>query len=693
MSDIDPAWLRQAFEQSAAKMAELSVYSDHATRDSLNLLLVSVADDLEARAVAVAAAKRRGWKSAAVELHTAAGHVGAYADAMRHFDPDASPAAPALPADDAPRCASFRRATPDDEALCTRTRGHDGDHATESIDNGPRTWPRKHSGAVCGDVLTGTGLPEPLNCELPLGHHGDDHWSDGVTWPRGTNPRAWARDTARPDVDYPGKPGPEAEASTHTFTPDESSTAPAMTLVEHPTTEPADTVAGTDDGGVLYPGMCGDWQTDDDGYRDPDHSDQCMLPEGHTGKHIGHTGARWGRSTPGVADIPAPRAAAPAETMTAQLAQEVGTAVATLERPTGDECACPTDQRVYCHASPCRGGSGLPPAGMLALGSLFAPVVQTIGIGPGPALGIVSAAPAAAKAPLTAPGEPRERLSVSAINAMEDCGLKYRFTYRDQLPQTPAWWNVGGTALHKTIEEIERDAAGALDIENGGGLAAVDFWASGNLLDQQKAAEGMFTRLFEQETDRQETASGVAKRSWRAADKSREDGAWWLSNGGDMARAYVAQRQAWLEDWQLVRTLGGPTAQELEFTHVFGDVALKGFIDDLWQNRSDPRRVMVRDTKAGKRPPESDFQLEVYGEVVRSLPTPLAFEQDLIIHGTYYLARKGEHTAPVELGGNREMVTYRAQMVARADQAGIFMPRPSSFCNSCPFKSKCPAVK
>lgn len=737
MTDIDPAWLAQTFEAGVAQLSTDSDvrFSDHAFRDTLNLLLVAVADNLQDRSAAVESAKKRGWKSTAAELQLAAHHVGAYADAMRHFDPDADPVIVVGDDDTAPRCASFRKLDGNDAALCDQARGHEGDHGTVDPGDGPMHWPRTHSGEVCGDVVTAG--PLVLNCELPLGHDGDEHWSAhggaGSVWPRGVNPRGITGPAPRPDVGYPGKPVPCAQCDTDTHVcqgcglPTAHDGAHAC---EHPDgshyVAPVETIAGTDDGGTpnpLYPNACGDWQTDDDGFRGSD-SDTCMLPSAHTGIHIGRTGQRWARTEP--VEIPAQRTETAdipgVGTVTATISGEVsglaiiggmlangepyaevtatmnsGTALATLEHSVGTIVEVGGMSFVKHSNSPFPDHQ---PGGLaIVTGVGFdLPAVAAEAAGIGHALGIMTSAPGGPRATppvgLIPPGAPRARQSVSSITTMEDCGLKYRFTYRDQLPQTPAWWNVGGTAFHETVRVIERMADGDASLPMHAAAEDAQFWQVGDLLEQQQTAGKLFANRLDVEIAKLETESGVASQSWRAADKGKENGEWWRAAGDDMARLYVSQRLSWVRDWRLVKTLTGGTAQEIEFNHRFGSVELKGFIDDLWVNRTDPTRVAVRDLKAGKRPPESDFQLEVYGEVVKALPTELAFTAEpLRVEGTYYLARKGVDTSPVQLGGNAEIITYRAEQVQRADDAGIFMPRPSSFCGSCPFKSKCPAVK
>src|SRR5678815_3701971 len=51
---------------------------------------------------------------------------------------------------------------------------------------------------------------------------------------------------------------------------------------------------------------------------------------------------------------------------------------------------------------------------------------------------------------------PPDHVSPSQVSAGEACGLQLRLYRRDGVPEWPAWWNVGGTAVHACIELIER---------------------------------------------------------------------------------------------------------------------------------------------------------------------------------------------------------------------------------------------
>jgi len=49
-----------------------------------------------------------------------------------------------------------------------------------------------------------------------------------------------------------------------------------------------------------------------------------------------------------------------------------------------------------------------------------------------------------------------EHVSYSSLSAFMECGKKWQLRYRVGLPDRPAWWNIGGHAVHSATEQIDR---------------------------------------------------------------------------------------------------------------------------------------------------------------------------------------------------------------------------------------------
>lgn len=286
----------------------------------------------------------------------------------------------------------------------------------------------------------------------------------------------------------------------------------------------------------------------------------------------------------------------------------------------------------------------------------------------------------------TVPGLPRDRQSVSSIETMGDCGLKYRFQYRDKLPEVPAWWNVGGTAFHSYAEWVEKLLFGAPH-----GTAV-------NMLDSLAASvSGKFEQLFSDEQEKMTDESGVSPEQWRTAAKGKEGRDWWIDNGTTMAANYLVNRVGWGRAHTLAMLPDGSPAVEVGFAHNFGGVTLKGFIDQVWLRDTRTlgmyaQPVLVpRDLKAGARKPGSTFQLGVYDHAAREI---LGVPSGVKTESAYYMARKSEDLEVGDAGKAWPLasIAYRAQTTAAADAADNFIARPSEFCGSCAFRTACPIM-
>jgi hypothetical protein len=694
----------------------------HGTAGRYLDVLHIVANAHTERAAKLRAQRTRGWKSASDELDTVAAHINAFSDALvGHVElygadgnrlPAESPTfngtdletppgkvTPAPLPGNTGRCASFRRATPGDPMVCTLERGHDGSHAAPGDDPAAdwASWPRQHSGAVCGDVVI---LPDgtALNCALPLGHDGDEHYDGRFRlWPRGVGTSRYVRTCQQCNTDTHACPGC-GEPLGHFVQCCEgcaASAADAAPVAICANSGAADTVV-TDGAHVISatigpdaaePGTvppCGD--------REPTmHVDatSCMLPTGHTGKHIGHTGARWERGGPTLAEqtsaaaaaltIPAPRESAetepamtPAAVLVAETKEQVTAAVSSL---TGDEPI----------------GTPFPP-----LANPFSPVVQTVGIGPGPAMGglsnpfAVPAPPPEPKAlllpPHLVPGTPKPHQSVSSIQMMSECALRYRLHYRDGITGgVVGWWNVGGTAFHQTVEHIERAHA-----ESGGSL----YSTTAPVFEVESDAGAIWREMFLTQIERTHSDTDKHPTTWRAAKGGKENRAWWEASGEDMVRRYVHHRIDFLKHWRLLTTPAGALAQEVEFFTPIepGAVPLKGFIDSAWIS-TDGTTIRVEDYKSGSSAGDV-FQLKTYGAVLRAMGADGGEGDRRRIVGAFYEARNGKPTPDLELTAADDVeVSYRANTAAMMDAAGIFPANPSpGTCSTCSVSHACPVM-
>ena len=725
-----------------------------------------VAGHFADRAERLRSLRKKGWQTANRELDGVADHIRAYADQLETFaannpsgvslvgddetrweDPrdttggKTDKAKPQLPGNTG-RCASFRRATPDDAMICARERGHADYHIGYAADGSEEAWDRVPSGAVCGDVVIlfdGTAL----NCARPLGHDGDEHHDGRYRfWPRGVGTSRQTDICERCNTDthtcpgcgepighYAGDCGHDCtgDPALRPMTPTELDDAAA---IEHPAAEP---VAPAD----IFPGQCTDMN---DGER-------CMLPGGHTGRHKGTAGTAWvqvvsiGDDPRGIVTVTEPAAtlgdiaeqqratmvipeqraesdpvpavvymnsaavadtvlaSTPAAVLVAEMKEEVSATVAEM---TGDEPAPRVLQNVEIREisivsnplpqlafTPENGYSVTP-----VLGNPFAKPVTAEFTLPASADGGISAVlgnpfqapappPAAFLPPHMVPGAPKAHQSHSSITTMEKCGLQYRLKYRDGIgDDTPAWWNVAGTAFHTVVQAIEAAHADGTPM-----------WApDAELMPQEREAAATWKAMFATLVERTERETGKARSTWKAAKGGKEGEAFWREYGGDLARMYVGHRRKFLaepEGWRLLSKPGGEGwAHEVEFNATVDGVLLRGFIDAAWIS-ADGMTILIEDFKSGSS--EGDpFQPKLYGAALRAL----GFIDGRRVVTRFYEARKGAHSATVELtSADNAEVSYRANTAQQMDRAGIFPPNPSGYnCSTCPVKSRCPIM-
>lgn len=275
------------------------------------------------------------------------------------------------------------------------------------------------------------------------------------------------------------------------------------------------------------------------------------------------------------------------------------------------------------------------------------------------------------------PGGLPRYLSVSQIETYGGCGYKYKLQKIDGIQEVPAWYNIGGTAFHATAEWFERQVFDGVSIGTGD-------------------ACNYFTQVFHAGIGvMQAKVPDVPESEWRAANKGTENKAWWLETGPKMVTAYVIAHQPG-KDGQILDVVSpgiphGAPALELEFSLDVQGIEVKGYIDQArlygWTAFS-PLRVRIEDLKAGRKP-TTTFQLGVYAHAMQRVH---GIEAPII--GSYWVARKGERTADLDILKlwPWEAIVYRTHAVERARRAGIFMPVESSFCGSCSVRRECPTV-
>jgi hypothetical protein len=281
----------------------------------------------------------------------------------------------------------------------------------------------------------------------------------------------------------------------------------------------------------------------------------------------------------------------------------------------------------------------------------------------------------------------REHFSHSAVSTYESCSLQLLLSDASREgvlpPRRPAWSLVGGGAFHKAIERVERDY-----------LLGIVWPLSG--------VETLWTEAFEAAiVEQRDSALLWPVETWYAANGGKEGYDWWRVEGGDMIRRYIDHHDA--RRREAFPTLHVSEASvdkgamsvvpviELPFTMDVEGVQSQGFIDFAVRGASqhDWEELTVIDWKSGRQEPSEHIQMAEYAWALQRLHGPARGP----IWGSYWMARKGEYTPPVNLLEDYPWaeVAYRFRSAARGYAAGVFTPHVTNLCVACGSRASCPA--
>jgi putative RecB family exonuclease len=252
--------------------------------------------------------------------------------------------------------------------------------------------------------------------------------------------------------------------------------------------------------------------------------------------------------------------------------------------------------------------------------------------------------------------------SYSQKSEFLDCGWKYKLHRIDQVPELPAVWFPGGSAVHATLEVCEREQLTE--------PAARDYFAN-----------DFAHRLYELdqiEPDRSKwMVAGRASKAWPL----KETVAWWEVNGLQMVSDYLRWREGLRQGGWKTASVEGVPAIEMETTGMIGTVEVKAFVDVVLE---DPSGVLVPvDYKTGTREPGPE-QLGLYSVLLERL-----FKRP-VTWGTYYMARKGTTTQLFDLSRfTEENLARQFETLDRAIEAEIFIPHVTPMCATCSVNRYC----
>lgn len=255
---------------------------------------------------------------------------------------------------------------------------------------------------------------------------------------------------------------------------------------------------------------------------------------------------------------------------------------------------------------------------------------------------------------------PTPHASYSSISSWSQCGLKYKLTRIDGYLEQPAWWSVGGSAVHK----------------------ATEWWDIG--AHQELSTEDLFVAAFSDEVKAQESRTLTKADTWRSS--RNQDQAWWLANGPGMVQSYIDWREQ--TGWQILDLPDHDlVGVELPVNVDIGDMPVKGYIDRVFV--TDAGEVVILDIKTGARKPDSALQLGFYRAAMQ---LQYGVTADI---GGFFLNRKKPGEQLIIEGLAQYTTMYVARFVdgfKKARDNGIYLPNVTSFCKACGVAAHCWAV-
>ena len=251
-------------------------------------------------------------------------------------------------------------------------------------------------------------------------------------------------------------------------------------------------------------------------------------------------------------------------------------------------------------------------------------------------------------------------LSYSQVDTLLSCGEKYRLTRIVGIPEDPAWWFRGGSAVHTATEWF-------------------DIGGSSHL----PAAELFERALDEQLTDVDESTVRAGGR----ASKDYPDGEnrdWWMDNGPVFVQAWIDWREQ-NPNLALLELPGAVPGVEVAVTALSPDgVALKGYIDRIFVD-IEAGQLLIVDLKTGRNTPPSSLQLDFYR---------YALSQTLGLHadfGGYWMARRGTLDKVHTLWRSDQQIEAMLRLARTMIDGELFIPHLTSLCGSCGVKEHCSA--
>lgn len=267
--------------------------------------------------------------------------------------------------------------------------------------------------------------------------------------------------------------------------------------------------------------------------------------------------------------------------------------------------------------------------------------------------------------------------SYSQVSSFGECGVRYALS---DLDSEPAWWLVGGTALHYACEAVNRRVVEyGIDPPPGSVTLVLlsELWS-------QNLGRAISETIAE---------SGITPDRWKAAKKGSEGYDWWRINGAAMVEAWVARLRAlYAQGWQIATWDDKPMI-EVSLPMMIGDVKVENILD-LVLYRSGTDEYLIIDYKSGASTPDSTVQLGQYGHALCEAVGRLR-HIDCGVSAGYWMARTDTLDVIHDIPNVHpfDEIEYVITTMHQAESQGLYLPnrnRGWGGCKSCAVRDLCP---
>jgi CRISPR/Cas system-associated exonuclease Cas4 (RecB family) len=263
----------------------------------------------------------------------------------------------------------------------------------------------------------------------------------------------------------------------------------------------------------------------------------------------------------------------------------------------------------------------------------------------------------------------------------ERCQKAFQLERIQRAPKVPAWWLVGGSAVHEVTEELDRRCF-ELELTPS---------ALGGKLEIEELTHAKLDELVAREVEH----SGVPHEDWFAAGRSPQNRKYWYEQAPVMVGNYLTWRER--TNWKIA-VFNGEPAIEFAFDltpsatdHIgipeLPPAPLKGAPDRVFELPNG--ELVVGDVKSGSSTPKSPLQLGVYATVIEYL----GFRRPK--YGTFIKVKEdgGVHTPLVPLKKyDHEYVQHLFTALRSQLDTGTFIPNVGDNCRTCSVQAACYAA-